>query len=103
MSLPRPFAPQNGSNQTSVLGVAGNAALSVTPDSSTLRIVNSGANACYVAPYSSKATAYVATATDYPVLPGTDKVIFIGDVNDRVSVFSPLGTTVQVQTGDGGV
>lgn len=103
MSLARPFSPQWGSNQVSVLAAAGTAALSVTKDSTTLLVYNSGAGDLYVAAYSSQAIAYVASAKDYPVPPGQSKVVYIGDVMDRVSLFSTAGTTGQVMTGDGGV
>lgn len=102
--IPRPFSPQFGSNQSSVLGAAGNAALSVTRDCTTLYLYNSGAGDLYVAAYSSLASpAYVASAKDYPVPPGQTRIIFIGEVNDRVSVFSTAGTTAQVMAGDGGI
>lgn len=101
--LPRPFSPQFGSNQVSVLGAAGNAALVVTADSTTLYVYNSGAGDLYVAGYSSKSAVYVASNKDYAVPPGATRIIYIGDVLDRVSVFSTAGTTAQVMTGDGGI
>lgn len=103
MSIPRPFSPQFGSNQISTLGAAGTAALSVTADSTTLYVANTGSGDLYVAAYSSKALAYVASNKDYFVPAGQTRYIFIGDVLDRVSVFSTAGTTYQVMTGDGAI
>lgn len=101
--VPRPFSPQFGSNQISVLGALGTAQLSVTQDSTTVRIVNSGTGDVYVAAWSSKNPTYVASAKDYRVSAGIDRVIYVGDINDRIALFSVAGTTAEVMTGDGGV
>lgn len=102
--IPRPFSPQFSSNQISTLAAAGTAALSVTRDCTTINVYNSGAGDLYVAAYSSLASpAYVASNKDYPIPPGQSRIIFIGEVNDRVSIFSTAGTTAQVMAGDGGM
>lgn len=102
--IPRPFSPQFSSNQISTLTAATAAALTVTRDCTTITVYNSGTGDLYVAAYDSRAlTPYVASNKDYPVPPGQTRVIFIGEVNDRVSVFSTAGTTSQVMAGDGGM
>lgn len=99
----RPFCPQYGSNLTRAIGAAANVAISISPDSSTLHVYNSGAGDLYVRAYSSLAAVAVASAQDFPVPPGQTRLIFIGDVLDRASLFSIAGTTAQVMSGTGGV
>lgn len=101
--LPRPFSPQFGSNQILTLAAATPQPVSVTPDSTTLYVYNSGTGDLYVAAYSSKAAAYVASNKDFRVPPGASRLIYIGDVLDRVSAFSVAGTTAEIMTGDGGI
>lgn len=104
MAEPRPFAPQFGANQIVVLVAATPQAKNITADSQVLRVLNVGAGDCYVKGYSSATVpAPVASTTDYRVSAGQDKLITVGDVIDRVSLFSVAGTTVEIIPGDGGI
>lgn len=104
MSSARPFAPQFGSNQVVVLAAATPQAKNITADSQVLRVINAGAGDLYVKAYSSQTTPVpVASAADYKVLVGTDRLITVGDEIDRVSLFSAAGTTAEIMTGDGGI
>lgn len=103
MSLVRPFAPQFGSNQVVVLAAATPQIKSVTRTCQVLRVYNSGAGDLYVRPYWSQTNpAPVASAVDYAVPPGADRLITIGEL-DTVSLYSLAGTTAQIMTGDNGV
>lgn len=100
----RPFSPQPGGALVGTLGAAGSAALVVGKDPQVVRITNLGAGELYARPYSSlEVGPPVAGLNDYRVLPNVPELIFIGDVNDRVSVFSTAGTVYNVHPGNGGV
>lgn len=102
--IPRPFAPQFGSNQVVALVAATPQIKNIPGDASVLQIVNAGAGDLYVRPYSSATVpAPVASALDFPVRPGTWRLIFVGDVPDRISLFSAAGTTAELMQGDGGI
>jgi hypothetical protein len=99
-----PFAPQFGSTQQAVLGASGTSIKNIPGDCQVLRVLNVGAGDLYVRPYSSlQAVPPVASAVDYRVLPSTDRLIYVGDAMDRVSLFSIAGTTAEIMQGDGGI
>jgi hypothetical protein len=101
----RPFSATPAGALTGTLGAAANAALIVGKDPQVVRVLNLGAGELYVRPYSSaEAIPPVASAADMRVLPSAPpEYIFIGDINDRVSVFSTAGTNYNVHPGNGGV
>lgn len=108
----RPFCPAFGSNQKITLAAATEQHLRIDKNAETLRIVNTGAtNELYVRTYASgtnpptalPAPATLASATDYRVGPGQDKLITYDHQHDGISLISTVGTTVEFMTGTGGI
>ena len=99
MSIKRPFAPHYGTNQ--VVSLAAGVAQSITLSNSDIavNIANSG-NAVLYARLSNAATT--ATTADFPVLPNQRERIEKMQDFTTLSLFSPVGTTVNVMTGQGG-
>lgn len=108
----RPFNPAYGSNQKITLVAVTEQHLRINKDAETLRIVNTGAtNELYFRTYASgtnpgtalPAPATLASAVDYRLGPGQDKLIAFDYNHDGLSLFSTAGTTVEFMTGTGGV
>lgn len=98
MTIRSPFMPTRGSNQVTTPG-ASSASVSVNPNAKSVRFVNSGANICHVR---MGAGAQTATTADTPVLPGSALVLQKQMGDDTVAHISAAGTTLHVQTGEGG-
>lgn len=103
--LPRPFNPHYGSNTQLVLVAATPQARNLEAQDGVVRVVNaSGGALMYFRTYSSlDVVAPVASAIDYPVLPGMAVLVSKDQAHDRISLFSTAGTTCDVMTGNGGV
>lgn len=99
MAYVDPFAPSFGTNLVVTPAVT-SASSEVSPHDACVRLVNSGVNICYVR---LGETAATATTADLPVLPGTSVIIRKAFAYKRIAYISALGTTLNIQTGDGGV
>lgn len=100
MTIKSPFMPERGSNQVVSPGAA-SAAASVKPDAKSVRFVNSGANICYVR-MGTSVSAATATTADTPILPNSALILQKQMGDDRVAYISASGTTLNIQTGEGG-
>lgn len=99
MTMRAPFNPQAGANLLVSPGAA-SASSTINPVSKSVRLVNSGANICYVRVGRSPQTA---TTADTPVLPNSDLIISKGEGQDTIAYISAAGTSLNIQTGEGGV
>lgn len=103
--LPRPFNPHYGSNSQHTLVAATPQTRALEAQDASVRVVNAvGGALMYFRTYSSKDNpAPVASAIDYPVLPGMASVVNKDQSHDLISLFSAAGTTCDVMTGNSGV
>ena len=62
--------------------------------------MNNGANVCFVR---IGAGAQTATTADMPVRAGSEIVVSKGDGDDTLAHISAAGTTLYIQTGEGGI
>lgn len=93
------FNPQAGANKVVTPGAA-SASVSVNAVSKSVRLANSGANICHVRIGTGATTATVA---DTPVLPGESVVLTKAEGQDTIAHISAAGTTLHIQTGEGGL
>ena len=100
MTIKSPFMPERGANQVVTPGAA-SATVAVKPDAKSVRFVNSGANICYVRMGTSTSAA-TATTADTPVLPNSALILQKQMGDDTVAHISASGTTLNIQTGEGG-
>lgn len=103
MSATQPFSPHPGANQPIVLAAGVAQTILVTAADRNLRIANAGANPAHFRAYDSKAYAVppVASEKECPVLANMASTFTKGITQDSVTLFSTLGTTVHVCTGEG--
>lgn len=101
MSIRAPFEPRRGTNQV-VTPAAASAVVTIDPVAKSVRFVNSGAGICHVR-VGTAASAATATVADMPILPATSVIVQKGDGEDTVAYISAAGTTLHIQTGEGGV
>lgn len=95
-----PFSPQFKSNQN--LSAADPAAVAIINDScDQVRVVNYGSNVAYVCTYAADGTILVADDTDLAVFGGQATTFTKSLSHNRLSYFSPLGSTLSVMTGKG--
>lgn len=95
----RPASPHYGSTQQITLAAATAQIKTITPSDAQLRVWNAGSNVLYFCCYQSvTGTARVASATDASVPPGTIRTVTKADGFDSVSLFSPLGTSCEIET-----
>ncbi|WP_143503991.1 MULTISPECIES: hypothetical protein [unclassified Pseudomonas] len=95
----RAFNPHRGANQVTTPAAA-SASISIDPVAKSVRLVNSGANICHVRVGTG---AQTATTADLPVFPLSSVIITKGDGEDTLAHISAAGTTLHVQTGEGGI
>ncbi len=96
---PRPFSPSRGTNQV-VTPAAVSASVEIAKGARSVRLVNSGANICYVR---IGAGAQTASTADMPVRSAESVIVSKGDDENTVAYISSAGTTLNIQTGEGGV
>lgn len=94
----RPFNPARGTNQVASPGGA-SASVSLDKSAHSVRLVNSGSNICYVRIGEG---AQTATTADMPVRAGESVIVSKGDGEDTLAHISAAGTTLNIQTGEGG-
>lgn len=95
----RAFNPQRGANQVTTPAAA-SASVTIDGTSKSVRLVNSGANICHVRIGSGTQTA---TTADLPVRAGSEIVISKAEGETTLAHISAAGTTLHVQTGEGGI
>lgn len=98
MTIKSPFMPTRGKNQV-VTPAATSANATLSTNSKSVRLVNSGANICYVRIGQG---AQTATTADTPVLPNSALILQKQMDDDNIGYISASGTTLNIQTGEGG-
>lgn len=101
MTVLASFAPRRGSNQV-VTPAAASATVSIDPVAKSVRLVNSGAALCYVR-IGTSASGQPATVADTPILSLSSVILSKGEGEGTLSYISATGTTLNIQTGEGGV
>lgn len=101
MTIRAPFQPRRGTNQV-VIPAAASAATALDPVAKSVRFVNSGAAICHVRVGPTKVVAEPATTADMPIRAGESIVVQKGDGDSLVAYISATGTTLHIQTGEGG-
>jgi hypothetical protein len=99
MSFINQFRPRYGSNQV-VTPAAASASITIAKDDTAVRLVNTGANVCYVRVRNAAGTA---TTADLPVRAGSEVIIRKGVDDTILSHISAAGTTLNVMTGLDGI
>lgn len=99
MAFLNQFRPRYGSNQV-VTPAAASASITIDKDDTAVRLVNSGANICYVRVRNS---AGAATTADLPIRAGSEIIVRKGGDDTILSHISATGTTLNVQTGEDGI
>ena len=99
MAIINQFRPRYGSNQV-VTPAAASASINIAKDDTAVRLVNTGANVCYVRVRNS---AGAATTADLPVRAGSEVIIRKGVDDTVLSHISASGTTLNVMTGEDGI
>ena len=92
------FQPQRGSN-VSVTPSATSASININPESKSIRLVNQGAEVCYVR---WGLGIQAATVNDFILRANSEVYVRKGDGENTIAYLSPNGTTLHIQTGDGG-
>lgn len=99
MGIRAPFNPRKGGNQ-SVTAAAASASVTVDAQAKSVRVVNTGAtNIAYVRIGTG---AQTASATDTPIRANSEIILSKGDGENTVAYISAAGTTLEIQTGEGG-
>jgi hypothetical protein len=99
MTIKAAFQPRRGQNLTATPGAA-SASVALDSQAKSVRLVNNGANVCFVR---IGAGAQTATTADMPVRAGSEIVVSKGDGDDTLAHISATGTTLYIQTGEGGI
>lgn len=95
----RAFNASRGTNQV-VTPAAASAYVAIDPVAKAVRLVNSGANICYVR---IGAGAQTATTADLPIRAASEIIVSKGDGEDTIGYISAAGTSLNIQTGEGGI
>jgi hypothetical protein len=98
MTIRAPFQGARGANQVTTPAAA-SASVSIDAKAKSVRLVNSGANICYVRIGTG---AQTATTADLPVRAASEVVVQKAEGEDTLAHISAAGTTLNVQTGEGG-
>ena len=98
MTIKSPFMPDRGANQV-LTAAAASASATISTQAKSVRIVNSGTNIAHVRIGQG---AQTATTADTPILPGTAVVLQKQMDDGTLAHISASGTTLHVQTGEGG-
>lgn len=93
-----PFYPHRGANQVTT-PTSSSGSVSLAKGTKSVRLVNSGSNICHVRIGSGEQTA---TTADTPVRSGESLILSKHDDDDTLAHISALGTTLHIQTGEGG-
>lgn len=98
MTIESAFIPRRGANVVATPAAA-SSSVSIDAVAKSVRLVNSGANICHVR---IGAGAQTATTADTPIRAGSEVVIAKGDGDNTLAHISAAGTTLHIQTGEGG-
>lgn len=99
MTIRASFQPDRGTNQVESPAAA-TASVPINAEAKSVRLVNSGANICHVR--IGRGTQE-ATVADMPVRPLSEIVVSKGPEDVTLAHISAAGTTLHIQTGEGGV
>ncbi len=99
MTVRSAFNPHRGANKI-VTSAASSASVSIDAAAKSVRLSNSGASICYVRIGTGAQTASTA---DTPVRAGSDLVVAKAEGENTLAYISAVGTTLNIQTGEGGV
>lgn len=100
MSVMAPFEGRKGANQN-VTPAAASASISIDPKAKSVRLVNTGAtNVCHVR---IGIGAQTATTADLILRANSELIVSKGEGEDTLAYISAAGTTLSVQTGEGGI
>lgn len=99
MSYVNPFTPNYGSNIVAT-PAATSASITISGSDNAVRLVNTGANVCYVR---IGETAATATTADLAVRADSEVIIRKAYGFTKLAHISAAGTTLNIQTGNGGV
>jgi hypothetical protein len=99
MTIKAAFQPRRGVNLTATPGAA-SASVALDSQAKSVRLVNTGANICFVRIGSG---AQTATTADMPVRAASEIIVSKGDGDDTLAHISAAGTTLYIQTGEGGI
>ena len=99
MSVNNQFSQRDKSNQV-VTPAATSASVTVNAQDKAVRLVNSGANICYVRIGTG---AQTATTADIPVRTASEIIIRKKLGDDTIAHISASGTTLNIATGEGGL
>jgi hypothetical protein len=97
MSVVNQFSQRLGSNQV-VSPASSSGVIAINQQDKAVRLVNSGANICYV-----RIGAGAATTADIPVRANSEIIIRKSTEETVLSHISAAGTTLNVATGEGGI
>ena len=95
----QPFTPAYGTNQVVTPGAV-SAQVAIGKSDLSVRLVNTGANVCYVKIGTGTLTASTA---DLPVRSASEVIVRKADGHDALAYISAAGATLNIQTGCGGV
>lgn len=98
MTVRAPFQGQRGANQV-LTPAASSASVALAKGTKSVRLVNVGAAICHVRIGTG---AQTATTADTPIRAGSEVVLTKADDDDTMAHISATGTTLHVQTGEGG-
>ena len=93
-----PWAAKRGSNQSAGPSSSSNSKTLNGPETS-VRVVNYGANICFVRIGKGAQTASVA---DTPIPAGATVILAKGPEEDTIAYISSAGTSIYIQLGEGG-
>jgi hypothetical protein len=93
-----PFSAKRGSNQAAGPSSSSNSK-TLSGQERSVRIVNYGANICFVRIGKGAQTASTA---DTPVPAGTSIILAKGPEEDTIAYISSAGTSIYIQLGEGG-
>jgi len=92
------FQPSRGANIT-VTANGTSASINIDPIAKSVRLVNEGAAICYVRWGVGNQTA---TVNDFVLRANSEAYVRKGDGENTIAYISPTGTTLHIQTGNGG-
>lgn len=101
MAVHAPFNAQRGSNQViTLVAAAASTSSAINKVAKCVRLVNPGLNICHVRIGTG---VQVASVLDTPILSGSEIILTKGDGEDTIAHISAAGSTLNIQTGEGGI
>lgn len=101
MTARQPFAPAFTRTVT-VAATTTSAPFNITAGNKQWSVANAGTTVAFIRAFKSGNGTPAATAADFPILPGSDRVITVDQDFDRASVVAASGTpTLYITPGEG--